>query len=189
MTIYIHGFGSSGEGTKAKLFRQYYKSINEPFIAPSLSYIPTLAIQTLEELIESYNGEVKLIGSSLGGYYAIYLSEKYNVKAVLISPAIFPYNSLERALGQALSFYDASHFQWIEFHLENLKKYEIEVICKENFMALLQTGDEVLDYKEAADKFADANLIVEEGGNHGFENIEKYFEEIRDFLKVKSNSF
>jgi len=40
MTIYIHGFGSSGQGGKAKLFRQYYHSIGEPFIAPSLSYVP-----------------------------------------------------------------------------------------------------------------------------------------------------
>ncbi len=55
MTIYIHGFGSSGQGGKAKLFRQYYHSISEPCIAPSLSYVPELAISTLEELINSYD--------------------------------------------------------------------------------------------------------------------------------------
>ena len=51
MIIYIHGFGSSGEGHKAKQFREYFK--DDGFIAPSLSYIPDLAIKTLEELIES----------------------------------------------------------------------------------------------------------------------------------------
>ena len=49
MVIYIHGFGGSGEGTKAKEFRQWYKYFDEPFVAPTLSYVPELAIQTLEE--------------------------------------------------------------------------------------------------------------------------------------------
>ena len=86
MTIYIHGFGGSGEGVKAKLFREYFKDKKEGFIAPSLSYIPELVIKTLEELIESYNSDVTLIGSSLGGYYAIYLSQKYSLKTVLLNP-------------------------------------------------------------------------------------------------------
>ena len=70
MIIYIHGFGGSGQGSKAKLLCEYFKSIEEDFIAPSLSYVPELAISTLQELIESYHGEVYLIGSSLGGFYA-----------------------------------------------------------------------------------------------------------------------
>ena len=86
MTIYIHGFSGSGEGAKAKLFREYFKDKKEGFIAPSLSYIPELVIKTLEELIESYNSDVTLIGSSLGGYYAIYLSQKYSLKTVLLNP-------------------------------------------------------------------------------------------------------
>jgi len=51
MIIYIHGFGSHGYGSKAKIFREYFISIREDFIAPSLSYVPELAIRTLEELI------------------------------------------------------------------------------------------------------------------------------------------
>ena len=52
MIIYIHGFGGSGEGSKAKLFREYFKSTEDGFIAPSLSYVPELAINTLEELMQ-----------------------------------------------------------------------------------------------------------------------------------------
>jgi hypothetical protein len=46
MTIIIHGFGSAGKGGKAMLFREYFKRINKPCIAPSLSYVPELAIDT-----------------------------------------------------------------------------------------------------------------------------------------------
>ena len=80
MIIYIHGFGSSGEASKAKMLRAYCQENKIRFIAPSLPTIPDLAIKTLSELIESYqdNEPVHLMGSSLGGYYSLYLSDKYN---------------------------------------------------------------------------------------------------------------
>ena len=182
MIIYIHGFGSHGLGSKANAFRSYFKSKGEAFIAPSLSYIPNLAIQTLEELIESYDN-VKLVGSSLGGFYTLYLAQKYGLKAVLINPSIYPYITLRKVLGEAPSFYDESHFEWMELHLEMLKKYEIDVVTQENIMLLLQKGDETLDYREAEVKLPNAKQIVEEGGSHSFDGIERYFVEVDDFLE------
>ncbi|MEA2073691.1 MAG: YqiA/YcfP family alpha/beta fold hydrolase, partial [Campylobacterota bacterium] len=44
-----------------------------------------------------------------------------------------------------------------------------------------QTGDESLDYKEALKKLPNATHIVEEGGNHSFENIERHFKLIKNF--------
>ncbi len=184
MTIYIHGFGSSGQGKKANLFREYYHSIGEPFIAPSLSYIPELAISTLEELIGSYDS-VNLIGSSLGGYYAIYLAEKYQLKAALINPAVQSSKTLKRAVdltGLAPNYYDGSHFSWQESHLEMLKSYAVEDIVSDSYLLMVQKGDDVLDYREAVTKVPYATMIIEEGGTHTFEGIEQHFEKIRDFL-------
>ena len=180
MIIYIHGFGSSGEGFKAKQFREHFKG--DGFIAPSLSYIPELAIKTLEELIESYKEEVYLVGSSLGGFYAIYLSNKYNLKAVLINPSIHPYATLEKVLGDAPSFHDESTYTWLVPHVEILKTYSVDRPNEKNFMALLQKGDETLDYKEAVKKLPNATLIIEEGGSHGFEKVERHFDKIKEFL-------
>ncbi len=185
MIIYIHGFGSSGEGAKAKLFRQYFKDKGMKFIAPSLSYIPELAIKTLEELVESYDEEVKLIGSSLGGYYSIYLSNKYNVKAVLINPSIYPYKTLPKVLGNAPSFHDESSFTWMQFHIDSLKNYEVTQSNEKDLMLLLQKGDETLNYEEALHKLPQANLILEEGGSHGFEKIERHFEAVDSFLNTE----
>ncbi|WP_295420877.1 YqiA/YcfP family alpha/beta fold hydrolase [Sulfurovum sp.] len=184
MIIYIHGFGSHGYGGKASAFRDYFKNKGKPFIAPSLSYVPELAMQTLEELIGSYHEEIKLIGSSLGGYYTLYLAQKYQLKAVLINPAIRPYITLKRALGDAPNFYDGSHFEWKETHLEMLKTYETGYLSKErNFMLMLQKGDDVLDYKEAIAKLPKAKQITEDGGSHSFDGIEHYFEKIEHFLE------
>lgn len=181
MIIYIHGFGSHGLGSKANAFRNYFQDKGEAFIAPSLSYVPDLAIQTLEELIESYD-DVRLIGSSLGGFYTLYLAQKYELKAVLINPSIYPYITLKKVLGKAPSFYDESYFAWMESHLDMLKKYETDSIVEENIMLLLQKGDETLNYKEAEVKLPNAKQIVEEGGSHSFDGIERLFVEVDEFL-------
>ncbi len=175
MIIYIHGFGGSGEGSKARAFREYFRSIGIPFIAPSLSYVPDLAIATLEELIRSYDHNVMLIGSSLGGYYSIYLAHKYDVRSVLLNPSIYPFDTLRRSLGDAPNFYDNSSFEWNDAHIEMLTKYRIENPSPKNFLLLLQKGDELLDYREALAYLEGAETVMDEGGNHSFEGIERYF--------------
>ena len=183
MIIYIHGFGGSGEGSKAKAFRRYFNSMGEPFIAPSLSYVPELAVKTLEELIGSYREEVSLIGSSLGGYYATYLAKNMYVRNVaLLNPSVHPTVTLGRAVGDAPNFYDESSYKWTQKHLEMLKKYETTQIEKHKLMLLVQKGDELLDYREAVEKYDGCRMIIDEGGNHGFDGIERHFERISIFF-------
>jgi len=185
MVIYIHGFGSSGRGGKALQLRAYFKTQNISCIVPSLSYVPELAIDTLEQLIESCDEEVTLIGSSLGGFYSIYLAEKYGLKAVLINPAVDSAKTLKHllALGdRQKNYYDNTHFDWTTEHVDMLLSYRVNEVKNGNYFLLLQTGDEVLDYKEALVKLPNARTVVEEGGTHPFEGIERHFESVREFL-------
>ncbi len=182
MIIYIHGFGSSAQGTKSKQFREYFKKKGECFIAPSLSYVPELAISTLEDIIENCGCDVKLMGSSLGGFYALYLSQKYNLKAVLINPAVNAEVTLKRAIGHGINYYDNSTYEWNLLHVESLKKYKTTSVNQKNIMLLLQKGDDVLDYKEAEDFLPNSMMFIEEGGSHNFDGIERYYEKIREFF-------
>jgi len=187
MTIVIHGFGSAGRGGKAMLFREYFKSRGELCIAPSLSYVPELAMDTLEQLIESCGEDITLIGSSLGGYYAIYLAEKYRLKAILINPAVDSAETLKRVLdmgGMAKNYYDNSEFTWNENHVKMLQKYRVTEIKNGKYLLLLQKGDEVLNYKDAIAKLPHAQTIIEEGGTHPFEGIERYFTKILAFMEI-----
>jgi uncharacterized protein len=180
MIIFIHGFGSNGKGTKSEILK---KELN--VVSPSLSTIPDLAISTLEDLIEYFlniNEPVKIIGSSLGGFYAIYLSKKYNIPAVLINPAVFAYKTLTRAIGSAVNYYDNTSYEWNENHLKMLKKYYVKNPDIKNLYLLTQTGDEVLNYEEAVYHLTGVKMIIEEGGNHGFQNIETKIEQIKDFF-------
>lgn len=185
MIIYIHGFASCGYGAKAQKFLEYFE---EDIITPSLSNVPNLAINTLEQLIEAFlnRGErVSLIGSSLGGFYSIYLANKYNLKAVLINPAINPWDTLERYEEVELveNYYDNSRFEFNHAHILSLKNYEVQELNFPNhFMTLLQTDDEVLDYTEAEEKLSETILDIEEGGNHSFVGIERYFRKVDTFF-------
>ena len=180
MIIYIHGFSSSGRGTKAEMMRSYCKERNIGFMAPSLSYVPDLAIETLYDIIVSQTESVSLVGSSLGGYYALYLAQKYKLKVTLINPSIYPYKTLASYTGMVTNFYDGSHFEWSDGHIEMLKKYEVEA-SNNSVLLLLQKGDTLLDYRQALEKLPHAEAIVEEGGDHGFVGIERHFKKIVDF--------
>ncbi|MFA6145005.1 MAG: YqiA/YcfP family alpha/beta fold hydrolase [Sulfuricurvum sp.] len=184
MIIYIHGFGGSGEGSKAKILRPLLRS--QGFIAPSLPTNPALAIATLSELIETFRRieTVMLIGSSLGGFYTLHLAAKYNLKAVLINPAVRPYETLSRALGISggENFYDNSRYEWNESHLETLKSLTPSTVNQDNILVLLQKGDEVLDYSDAANLLEGCSMIIEEGGDHSFRGIERHVGTIKQFF-------
>ena len=183
MIIFIHGFGSSGFSFKADKARDYFEP-KEAVLAPSLSYVPILAIKTLEEIIEYglKQGRVSLIGSSLGGYYAHYLSNKYNIKAVLVNPALNADIRLSQESGMATNYYDLSKFEWSSSHIEQLKALKIENPNEKNLMLMLQKGDEVINYKEALEMLPNAKIILEEGGDHIFLGFAEHLEEIEKFF-------
>jgi len=186
MVIYIHGFGGSGKGFKATQFKKHYRQKSIDFLAPSLSYVPALAISTLEEIIENYRDkEIKLIGSSLGGFYAIYLATKYNLKTVLINPSINPLLTLQRITeenSRGINFFDLSEFDFNSNHVNMLNRYYVKDIKKELFLVMLQKDDDVIDYQIAKELFDGSTMILKDGGGHGFEGIERDFEEIDSFL-------
>lgn len=187
MIIYLHGFGSAGFGVKAQMFLEYFE---EEIITPTLPTIPNLAITNLEQLIEAFlnRGEkVCLIGSSLGGFYALYLSNKYNLKAVLINPAVYPWSTIDSNRSDendlATCYYDNSKFEFNHSHIQSLRKYEVNMIKNpKNILTLLQCEDEVLDYTQAEEKLFETNLEIEEGGNHSFDGIERYFRKVSNFF-------
>lgn len=187
MILYIHGFGSSGISSKATILKEELKDFGD-VLSPSLSYIPDLAIDTLEQLIVAYKKreDVYLIGTSLGGYFAAYLADKFDIPAVLINPAVNPQKTLQQYIGKSINYYDNSIFHWNQEHMKQLEKYEIIDVKSDLYLLLLQKGDELLDYQEAIDKFSNSKSIVIDGGSHRFENIENYMRHIHSFVQGRS---
>ncbi len=185
LLLYIHGFGSSGFSHKAKLLREHFGT--QRVLAPSLSYIPRLAVSTLEELIvhlKACGRDIALVGSSLGGYYATYLAECYELKAILVNPAVAPYETLASQIGLNHSYYDLSDYEWVQGHIRSLREFMVERIDPRRYLLMVETGDEVLDYRRALERYAGAQKVVVEGGSHAFEAFGSSFSTIEAFLSL-----
>ena len=177
MILYIHGFRSTENSAKAVQLKAYYKK--EITIA-SFSYVPDQAIAALEQIIEKH--EIHgLIASSLGGFYATYLSEKYDIKTVLINPSTRPYETLERYLGENET-HDGVLFDWKRIYLEQLKQFAITKPRAKNYEVFLKAGDEILDCRVAAGYYRGAQIFIDEGGTHRFDDFEQHLEKVDQFF-------
>ena len=55
----------------------------------------------------------------------------------------------------------------------------------QRYLVLLQTADETLDYRDAAEKYSDAQLVIEQGGSHGYDEFEKVVPLILQFAGLR----
>ena len=173
--IYIHGFNSSPASEKAQQFRQFCQA-REKFnvFVPALSHDPRAAVALLEALItEQGEPPFLIIGSSLGGYYATWLAEKYGCRAALVNPAVSPVKHLgEEFLGPQKNLYTGEEYEFTREHAGYLDTLDVDVLANPaNYLLLVQTADEVLDYRLAVAHYAGAVQIVQEGGSHSFRNF------------------
>ena len=186
--LYLHGFASSASSTKACQLNKYIvNSTSETnILIPNLENNITDAVEQIDNIIKKSSPSV-LMGSSLGGFYATYFSEKYNLQCVGINPAVIPPAEMSFYLGENENYSTGEKFIVDQLQLDLLNKMgkEIEKIkMPNNFMILLQSGDELLDYKAAISFYKGANLDITFGGNHSFEKFDTYFNKIKLFLSL-----
>ena len=181
LILYIHGWNSYKDARKAVLLKnEINSSKNFEVDSITLKSHPKEAIQQLSNYIEDHKGQrkVHLIGSSLGGYYATFLSEKYNLKAAMINPAVWAYKIFKNDMGSNENLNTGEKYFIDDLWVQSLKDIFIENITVKNYLVLLQTGDQTLNYKFAKQYFEGSNIIIDEGGSHSFENLELKIPEI-----------
>lgn len=187
--LYLHGFNSSPQSQKAQLVTQYMSDNDclEQLICPQIPAVPGDARLFLEQLVEETleNHSLSFVGSSLGGYYASYLAEKYSGRATLINPSVKPYETLKAYLGENKFYFQDEVWEFNESHIEQLEEMKVDKITDEQrYFVLLQTGDETLDYREAESKYKNSQCIIEQGGDHSFVELERFIPEIMQFSKI-----
>lgn len=187
--LYLHGFNSSPESHKALLVKQFFAENDcmDQLLCPQIPAVPEEARLFLEQLVEETleNHVLNFVGSSLGGYYATYLAEKYSANAALINPSVKPYETLKASLGENKFYFDDGCWEFDETHIRQLEAMKVENIADAGrYLVLLQTGDETLDYREAELKYKNCECIIEQGGDHSFVDLERFLPKIMQFSNI-----
>jgi len=110
--VYLHGFASSPQSSKARFFAEKFQALGVPFSAPQLDEgnFQGLTISGQLRVVDNavHGDPVVLMGSSLGGYIAaLYAARNVQVdKLVLLAPAFqFPTRWKARYSGEELELW------------------------------------------------------------------------------------
>lgn len=184
--VYIHGFNSSSASFKAGVLEKELGAIGlaMKFFCPDLHHVPSKAIKVIHETIADYRTQdVVLVGSSLGGFYASYLTSVFGYQSILINPAIQPHVGLSDYLGTQKNLYSGVEYEFTDQHLRELEgMYITDFDHIEKAFLIHTTGDELLDWKIAMRRYEGAKRLIVQGSDHGFSNFADYVEVVSDYI-------
>jgi predicted esterase YcpF (UPF0227 family) len=188
--VYLHGFNSSPGTVKGRKVATASAALREPPVVhiPVLHHRPAVAMADVCAWVEAHVADRALltfIGSSLGGFYATWLAERYGTRAVLINPAIDPSRSLAVYLGPQANMHTGERYELTSAHFAELEALHVSRVTRpERYFLLMRSGDELLDWREAVEHYAGAWQYVAGGGNHGWEDIDGEIPSIFRFAGV-----
>lgn len=180
--LYLHGFTSGPQSHKAQALgaRMRARGLGERFFCPQLPAAPRDAIALAANLVRRH-GVGTVVGSSLGGYYATWLAETFDLAGVLVNPAVVAHLSLRKYVGPQRWLYTGEPFEFTLDHVDQLRTLDVPLLSRpERFWLLAEEGDETLDYRDAVRRYAGARQTVLPGGDHSFTRWDDYLDAIID---------
>ena len=184
MIVYLHGFNSSPQSHKAQVMERHMaeRGVAKEFACPALPPEADDALRIIRERVKGTDPDrLCYIGSSLGGFYATYLVERDGGRAALINPAIDPHVGLRSYLGTQKNLFTGEAYQLTEAHLEQWRRLYVPKITPERYLLIVETGDEVLDYRRAVERYAGAEQVVVNGGDHSLQSFPEQLPRILQF--------
>ncbi len=186
MILYLHGFRSASTSFKAQTLqsRMVARKLGDAFWCEQLPVSPAAAVALIESAIARCATPPTLVGSSLGGFYATALAERHNLRAVLVNPAVLAPLSLAPYVGSQTNLYTGEVFEFTHRHIDELRALDMPRITRpERYWLLVETGDEVLDYRHAVAHYAGARQTVLPGGDHSFSRWNDYLDDVLAFAE------
>lgn len=188
--LYLHGFRSSPQSAKARLLAQYMhdKGLASNWACPQLNVSPRTAIATTCAILDEWllagtlAHEIVIIGSSLGGFYATWLTQRYGCRCVLLNPAITPWQDLPQYLGEQPLWHGGGSITVEPHHMVELNSLAVSTISlPQRYFLIAATGDEVIDYRTMLNHYPGARIKLIQGSDHGLSNFSEYLDEIFAF--------
>lgn len=187
--LYLHGFRSSPQSAKARQMAAHMAA-EHPEVhwwCPQLPPSPRAAMDLLLQGIHDWpRHSMAVVGSSLGGFYATHVAQHTGCPAVLLNPAVDPARDLAKYIGEQTSWHDpAEHFYFRPEYVDELRALECGPLTQlERYLPIIAKGDEVLDWREMQARYAGAQVLLLEGGDHALSDFERHLPQVLAFLHL-----
>ena len=189
LVVYLHGFRSSPRSSKAVMTGEAIRSMTTEenpieWYCPQLLASPRESMDMVEKHIQdSIHDRLVVIGSSLGGYYANYLAEKYDCKGVALNPAVRAPKELASHVGMLTAYDTNEPYDFRPEYIDQLKDLQVEAITKPSrYFLMAAKGDELLDWHEMVDFYKGAEQLVLEGSDHGISEYSDHLPKVLNFI-------
>jgi predicted esterase YcpF (UPF0227 family) len=195
--LYLHGFRSSPQSSKAKLMAAKVRAANHKkagieWYCPQLPPSPAQAFEIAWNWVAPSDEAARkvplaVVGSSLGGFYAAALTERLlragiYARCVLLNPAPHPARDLSAYIGRVKNWHDEGDFEFTQQHVNELEMIDGKTFTRpERYMAIIAKGDEVLKWREMTKRFPAGTMRLLEGGDHAISDFEMYVDEVLAF--------
>jgi len=189
LLVYLHGFRSSPRSSKAVKTSEALKALSTPdhtfeWYCPQLLASPKASMAMVTNYIDQSKADrMVVIGSSLGGFYANYLTEKYSCKAVALNPAVRAARELAPHVGMMTAYDSEEPFDFRPEYIDELKALQVERVSDPSrYFLIAAKGDELLDWKEMSQFYQGAKQLILEGGDHGIADYSDHLPRIMEFI-------
>ena len=170
--VYLHGFASVGKSSKSdQLIKEF---VEDNVYAPNLPIDPDETVTVVSEIVRnSTSFPVVFVGTSLGGFWANYFSQKFDAPCVIINPSINPDISMAARLGSNRNYLTGEDIIITADIVEKFKKYKNEASSLYNGALVnifLAKDDDVINYEETCKTLIYYNsLTITETGGHRYD--------------------
>ena len=192
LLVYLHGFRSSPRSSKAVMTGEAIKALSSAaypieWYCPQLLASPKESMNMVTAHIEQSKADrIVVIGSSLGGFYANHLAEKYACKAVALNPAVRAARELAPHVGMMTAYDSDEPFDFRPEYIDELRALQVETITNPaRYFLIAAKGDELLDWREMVDFYPGAKQLVLEGSDHGIADYADHLPQVLDFISGK----
>ena len=188
MILYLHGFRSSPQSAKASLLAQAVQEAGHArsWYCPQLPPSPHRALELADRLIEKRQAEgmdpqqeLVVLGSSLGGYYASCLAEKWRCRALLFNPVVYAARDLATQVGEHTMWNSPQRFHFLPEYVDELAEMAPgRPADPGRYYLMAAKGDEVLDWREMVEWYRGCELRLLEASDHGISDFRQWLPEV-----------
>lgn len=186
--IYIHGFRSDGASSKPQKIQKLLP--NCKVVSDSFSPNPTIVIDHLNELYNEYknDSEVIFMGTSLGGFFSMYMGIHKNCECFCINPSILSHQTLASQVGEYKTFNLEHDYHFKAEYLDVLEDLHDELFERMKDLGIkpkviFNEDDDVIHHSLFEDFKQYFDITYYATGGHRATNIEVIIKDITQYIE------